>query len=201
MPITWNEAVEKLTGPGAPYELVEGEVRGQRMRVFKSSPPSLRALFDSARARGDDTFLVYEDERWSFTDTMTQVDALGAALVARGVKPGDRVAVGMRNYPEWVMSFAAITSIGAVSVSLNAWWTTEELDYALRDSESSVVIADAERIERIAPLLAELPLRIIAVRTPGALPGRTEAWNDIVVPGTALPAVELDPDLSPADDR
>jgi long-chain acyl-CoA synthetase len=195
MPLTWNEAVEKLTGPGAPFELVEGEVRGQRMRVFKNSPPSLRALFDSARARGDETFLVYEDERWSFADTMAQVDALGAALVERGVKPGDRVAVGMRNYPEWVMSFAAITSIGAVSVSLNAWWTTEELDYALRDSGSSVVIADAERIERIKPLLGELPIRIVAVRTPGALPERTEAWKDIVAPGTALPEVALGPDM------
>jgi long-chain acyl-CoA synthetase len=195
MPVTWNEAVEKLTGPGAPFELVEGEVRGQRMRVFKNSPPSLRALFDSARARGDETFLVYEDERWSFADTMAQVDALGAALVARGVKPGDRVAVGMRNYPEWVMSFAAITSVGAVSVSLNAWWTTEELEYALRDSGSSVVIADAERIERIQPLLAQLPIRIVAVRTPGELPERSEAWKDIVAPGTALPEVVLDPDM------
>ena len=37
----------------------------------------------------------------------------------------------MRNYPEWVIAFAAITSIGAVSVSLNAWWTADELDYAL----------------------------------------------------------------------
>ncbi len=45
-------------------------------------------------------------------------------LVERyGVGPGDRVAIGMRNYPEWVIAFAAITSIGAVSVSLNAWWT------------------------------------------------------------------------------
>ena len=137
MGTSWDEAVRTLTAPGAPFEVVEAEVRGQRLRVFRRTPPSLRALFATARARGDAIFLVYEDERWSFADVMARVDALGAALVSRyGIAPGDRVAIAMRNYPEWVVAFAAITSIGAISVSLNAWWTSEELDYALRDSGS-----------------------------------------------------------------
>ncbi len=83
MPSTWDEAVAALTGPGAPFESVEAEVHGQRLRIFKNTPASLRTLFDAARARGDATFLVYEDERWSFAETMRQVDALGAALVSR----------------------------------------------------------------------------------------------------------------------
>ncbi len=194
MPMTWKEAVEAFTGPGGRFEIVESEVHGQRVRAFKSSPPSLRSLFDTARTRGDAPFLIYEDERWSFADTMAQVDALGAALVARGVKPGDRVAIGMRNYPEWVVSFAAITSIGAISVSLNAWWTTEELDYALRDSGSRLVIADEERFQRIAPLLERLRLQIIAVRTRSALPVGAEPWSSALVPGSALPMVTLHPD-------
>jgi long-chain acyl-CoA synthetase len=193
--MTWNEAVAALTGPGAPFEIVEAEVQGQRVRVFKNSPSSLRALFDTARARGDAPFLVYEDERWSFADTMARVDALGAALVARGVRPGDRVALALRNYPEWVVAFAAITSIGAISVSLNAWWTTEELDYALRDSSSRLVIADAERVARIAPLLATQPLEILAVRASGALPAGAERWEEVVLPGPKLPAVDLHPDM------
>jgi long-chain acyl-CoA synthetase len=101
----------------------------------------------------------------------------------------------MRNYPEWVVAFAAITSLGAISVSLNAWWTSEELDYALRDSGSTVVIADGERVARIAPLLGSLPLRVIAVRAAGALPAGVEHWRDAVVPGAALPPVDLHPDL------
>jgi long-chain acyl-CoA synthetase len=195
MPMTWNEAVAAVTAPGAPFEIVEAELAGRRVRVFKNGPPSLRALFDAARGRGDAPFLVYEDERWSFADTMARVDALGAALVARGVRPGDRVAIAMRNYPEWVVSFAAITSIGAISVSLNAWWTTEELEYALRDSGSTLVIADGERVARIAALLGRLPLRVIAVRGEGALPAGAERWSDVVVPGPALPPVDLHPDL------
>ena len=154
MGMSWDEAVRALTGEGAAFEIVQADVMGQSLRVFRRTPPSLRALFDTARARGEATFLVYEDERWSFADTMARVDALGAALVSHhGVGPGDRVAIAMRNYPEWVVAFAAITSIGAVSVSLNAWWTSDEIEYALRDSGARVVIADAERVARIAPLL------------------------------------------------
>jgi long-chain acyl-CoA synthetase len=196
MPMTWNEATAALTAPGAPFEVVEADVRGQRQRVFKNAPASLRALFDLSRGRGDATFLVYEDERWSFAETMRQVDALGAALVSRlGVRPGDRVAIAMRNYPEWVTAFAAITSIGAISVSLNAWWTTEELEYALTDSGSRVVIADRERLARIEPLIAKLGLRPLAVRMDGALPAGAKHWREVVVPGEPLPAVALDPDL------
>jgi steroid-24-oyl-CoA synthetase len=193
---TWNEAVAALTGPGAPFEIVEAEVRGRRERVFENAPASLRALFDTARERGGATFLVYEDERWSFADAMAQVDALGAALVSRlGVRPGDRVAIAMRNYPEWVIAFAAITSIGAISVSLNAWWTSEEMEYALSDSGSRVVIADRERLARIEPLIGKLGLRPLVVRAEGALPKGARHWHDAVVPGEPLPDVPLQPDL------
>jgi len=68
--------------------------------------------------------------------------------VERGIGKGDRVAIGMRNYPEWVVAFGAITSVGAISVSLNAWWTEDELEYALADSGSTVLLADTERVER-----------------------------------------------------
>jgi len=193
--LTWDEAVRAVTGPGAPFEIVEAVVAGRRQKVWKSAPPSLRALFAAARARGDATFLVYEDERWSFADVMRKVDALAAALVRDyGVAPGDRVAIAMRNYPEWVVAFAAITSIGAISVSLNAWWTTEELDYALRDSGSRVAVADAERVARIAPRLESLALRIVAVRAQGALPPGAARWEDVVREGDALPEVDVAPD-------
>jgi len=94
-----------------------------------------------------------------------------------------------------VVAFAAITSIGAVSVSLNAWWTSEELDYALRDSGSRVVIADAERVARIAPLRPALDLGVIAVRAPGALPAGVQRWEEVAVPGAPLPEVEVLPDM------
>ena len=125
MPRRYEEAVAAVTGPGGPFEIVEERVDGQPLRVFRNTPPSLRDLFAGARARGERTFLVYEDECWSFGRVMAEADALAASLVRHhGVAPGDRVALALRNYPEWVIAFAAITSVGAVSVSMNAWWTT-----------------------------------------------------------------------------
>lgn len=196
MTLSYAEAVARVTGPGGLFEIVETTLDGQRLKVFKNTPPSLRALFGAARARGDATFLVYEDERLSFAEVMSRVDALAASLVTHfGVKPGDRVAIGMRNYPEWVIAFAAITSIGAISVSLNAWWTTDELHYALRDSGSRVVVADRERLERLAPILSTLELRVIAVRSDGPLRVGVERWEDVVRPGTPLPDVDVRPDM------
>jgi long-chain acyl-CoA synthetase len=147
---------------------------------------------ESTRARGDAIFLVYQDERWSFADFAAQVDALAAALVDRyNVKKGDRVAIAMRNYPEWVVSFSAIVSIGAISVSLNAWWTSDELDYALEDCGAKVLIADGERIEASAASCARLGIDMIAVRAPHAI---ADQWSDVVVPGSPMPAVDIDPD-------
>jgi long-chain acyl-CoA synthetase len=196
MGMSWDEAVTQVTKPGGLFEIATADVGGQPIRVFKNAPPSLRTLFGTARARGAATFLVYEDERWSFADTMANVDALGAALVHRyGVGPGDRVAIAMRNYPEWVVAFAAITSIGAISVSMNAWWTTDELDYALGDSGSKVVIADRERLDRLAPILAKHGARAIAVRAGGALPAGADHWRDAVPLGAPLPDVDVAPDM------
>jgi len=195
MTMSYADAAAAVTAPGERFETVRLPIRGIEYTLFRNCPPSLRELFATARLRGDDTFLVYEDERWSFTDTMAAVDALGATLVERyGVTKGDRVAIGMRNYPEWVVSFAAITSIGAVSVSLNAWWTEEELDFALEDSGATVLIADAERVARAATTCRRLGIRTIGVRTPADEAGDADRWEDVVALGTPLPDVIIEPD-------
>jgi long-chain acyl-CoA synthetase len=195
MTMSYADAAAAVTAPGERFETQHLPIRGIEYTLFRNCPPSLRELFATARLRGDDTFLVYEDERWSFTDTMAAVDALGATLVERyGVTKGVRVAIGMRNYPEWVVSFAAITSIGAVSVSLNAWWTEEELDFALEDSGATVLIADAERVARAATACRRLGIRTVAVRTPAEEAGDADHWQDIVALGTPLPDVVIEPD-------
>jgi len=193
--MTWERAVQTVTGPGGPYEITEAMVAGRRMRVFRDTPPSLRALFASAAARGDATFLVYEDERLSFGEVASRVASLADCLVRRyGVRRGDRVAIAMRNYPEWIIAFAAVTSIGAIAVCLNAWWTTDELAYGLEDSGSRVLLADRERVERAVPVLDRLGVRAIAVRMPGELPEGVERLEAVLDPGASMPAVEVAPD-------
>lgn len=193
--VSWEAALETLTGPAGPFEIVEAKIRGEIHKVFRSTPPSLRFLFQAARGHADKPFLVYEDERWTFAETVDRVDAFGSLLVEHyGIKPGDRVGIAMRNYPEWIASFAAITSVGAIAVSLNAWWTTEEIDYALEDSGCILLIADRERIDRAMPVLERMGIRAVAVRCQGKLPRGVDRLEDVLVAGAPLPEVEIDPD-------
>ncbi len=194
MGMKFEEAVASLTAPGKPFAIAEREIGGRTTKVFENTPPSLRAIFDGARAHGDKTFLVYEDERLSFAEVMARADALAALLVERyGVRRGDRVAIAMRNYPEWIISFAAITSIGAIAVALNAWWKTEEIGYGLRDSGSAVLIADPERLERSAALLEPLGIRALVVRSRGPLPAGVDRFEEVVQPGPRLPDSRPEP--------
>ncbi len=178
------------------FEVIETEVLGRVSNVFKNSPPNLKAVFAAARAHGDKTFLVYEGERLTFTQTMAQVDALGSLLVnTYGVKPGDRVAVGMRNFPEWVISFAAIVSVGAINVSLNSWWTADELDYALTDSAPTVLICDKERLALSAAALERLKIKPLVVRSGDiSLPDSVDQWERVLPLGDPMPNVDIAPD-------
>ena len=195
MAMSFDEAVAFVTGPGGPLEIIEVPVRGRTQKVFAATPTSLRALWDSFRPRGDEPFLVFEDEQWSFARVMRSVDELGAALVDRyGVTKGDHVAIAMRNYPEWVISYAAITSIGAVVVSLNAWWTGPELEYGLTDSEAKVIVLDDDRLDRIADRLDALGVAAIVTRSSATLPPGAAHLSAVVTEGASLPDVAIDPD-------
>ena len=195
MGLSYKEAIDLVSAPGQPFETVAAERLGVTNREFKNSPATLRQFFEMARGI-DVPFIVFEDEEWTFDQVMTEADALGYALVHHfGIKPGDRVGIAMRNYPEWVISFAAILSVGAVSVSLNAWWTEEELEYAVGDAGLSVLIADSERIDRASGPCHRAGVAMIGVRLDELEPLAmgVERWNDVLVRGVAMPEVEIDP--------
>ena len=116
---SYEEAIADVAAPGQPFEVINVEREGYSLRAFKNSPSTLRQFFDLARG-AEGTFLVYEDEEWSFRDVMSEVDALAHALVNHfGVKKGDRVGIAMRNYPEWMLAFMAVTSLGAIAVAMS----------------------------------------------------------------------------------
>ena len=194
--LSYDEALESVTGPGQAFEVTEATVGGVGVRAFANAPTTLGRLFAGARGV-ETTFLVYEDERWSFDTTMRHVDALAHALVHTfGIRKGDRVGIAMRNLPEWVVSFAAIVSVGAISVSLNAWWTEPELAYALDDAGLSLLIADPERVERGHQLARTRSVPVVAVRADrlGPLPVGVRHYDDVVTPGDPMPEVEVGPD-------
>ncbi len=168
MGMTVSQATEILTAKGQPFEVAREDIRGVPTLVWAKAPKNLIELLHGSRQHGDKTFLVFEDERYSFTEHYELVLTLAAELLEMGVGKGDRVAIAMRNYPEWIISFWATISIGAIAVPLNAWWSGDELAYGLENSGSKVLIFDQERIQRVAPYLSELPqsadLSVLAVR-------------------------------------
>ena len=196
MAMTWTEANLAVTAPGQIFELVDAEVFGVKMQVFKNAPVHLGQIFAGARGHGDKTFLVYEGETWSFAKTMDQIDALSNLLVnSYGVKKGDRVAVAMRNYPEWVMSFAAIISVGAISVSMNSWWVEDEMDFALQDCGAKVLICDQQRFDIAASSCIKLGIKVLVARAEKPLPNGVDTWQDALAPhlaaGLKCPVVEI----------
>jgi len=197
---TVAEVEQKLCAPGMPFEMETVEIRGVPTRVWKNAMPSLAALARHGRSHGDATFVIYEDERVSYAAWFRAVAALAARLQALGLGKGDRVALAMRNLPEWPVAFFAITGIGAICVPLNAWWTGEELEYGLANSGARLLICDAERLDRITPHLPELPeLDHILVTRADAPVGGVARLEDVIGPPSAwadlpdadLPQVEI----------
>ena len=146
-----------LTRPGSPFEIVERDIRGVRTRVWKNAPPTMRDVFLLARAHGAKTFLVYREERISYDDFARAVLALATELQKAGVQKGDRVAIAMRNLPEWPVAFFACLLVGGIATLLNAWWTGPELEFGLNDSGAKVAIVDRERLERLSEHLHNCP--------------------------------------------
>ncbi|MFN7398021.1 MAG: class I adenylate-forming enzyme family protein, partial [Sandaracinobacter sp.] len=167
---------------------------------WKNAPPSLQHCFAAGRAHGARIFLVHEAQRVSFEAFARATIHLADHMKALGVKPGDRVAIAMRNVPEWPVAFYAAQLVGAIVTPLNAWWTGAELEYGLADSGAALLVADAERWERIAPHRAALPaLANILVSRGGdhsleAVIGPPESWA--ALPDAPTPA----PFMGPEDD-
>jgi acyl-CoA synthetase (AMP-forming)/AMP-acid ligase II len=189
-------ARKELDAPGSPFATEMIEVRGVSIRSFVAGPPTMRQVWEASAGWADRDYLVYEDERYTYLQVHAQVRTLAAWLTEMGVQRGDRVAIAMRNYPEWVVAYWASVCIGAAAVGMNAWWTAPELEYALNDCEPKVLIADEERLERLLHMPPQRPMHVVAVRTErGDAIGATR-WAQIVAgsdPGR-LPDVVLDPD-------
>ena len=189
------QVLAELTGPGGPWEIAEVDVRGIPTRVFTNGPRTLVDTLHRSRDYGDRTFVVYEDDAWTFAEHFDVAAKLADRLVTdAGVQKGDRVAIAMRNFPEWIATFWATAAAGAIVVPLNAWWTGPELEYALADSGARVLVADAERAERLGPHLAAT-----AVETRIVARGAADGWvpfDEVVAASDAaeLPDVVIDPD-------
>ncbi|KAA1194245.1 acyl--CoA ligase [Pseudohalioglobus sediminis] len=188
-------AGEQLMAAGQMFETTEIDVRGAPVRVWRNAPADLGQLWAATAGHAEKDYLVYNDERWTYAEAHEAVSRIANWLHLQGVREHDRVAIAMRNYPEWMLSYWAITSMGAVVVGMNAWWVAGEMAYALNDSAAKVIIGDAERMQRLAEIRDQFPeLRAAAVRCGDAAPSWATPWSEVLASAPEMPAADIDPD-------
>src|SRR3954468_3945169 len=192
-----------LTQPGSPLEMAKVDIRGIMTRVWKNAPPTLPELLMLARAAyGPRELLIYEEDRVTYEGFYRAAVTIAHELQELDVQKGDRVALVMRNVPEWPAIFYGAGIIGAIVTPLNAWWTGPELEYGLLDCGATVLFMDGEHYARIAEHLGCcVDIRCIYVsRHPEALSsplvarlediiGPVNRWHEL--PDQPLPDAQL----------
>jgi acyl-CoA synthetase (AMP-forming)/AMP-acid ligase II len=144
-----RQIMMQLTSPEGEYPVAQEQIDGIEYPVFTTAAPNLPALFQICLQHGDQDFIVCGDERFSFNKTYFDACRVAHLLIARGIKKGDRVAVAMRNRPEWVVVYMGALMAGAIVVPMNSWWTGPELDFGLRDCDAKFVFLDRSRRRRL----------------------------------------------------
>jgi hypothetical protein len=184
-----QDCIEEITAPGGSFEISQQTIvldgsadhhKGVSYRCFTghAAPKVLPDLYARSTEWADDVFITYshEDERVRLTYGAALAEANTLALALQKeykVQKGERVAIASRNYPEWMLAFMGATSMGAMCLPVNALWKTDELEYGMNDSGSSVLFVDQERMERLLPLLPTKCPQIralIVIRPTGPLP-------------------------------
>jgi acyl-CoA synthetase (AMP-forming)/AMP-acid ligase II len=183
---THQEIEARLTGPGAPFEIVHEPVFGEVMPVFRQRARSLRELLVASTVHGDLEYLVCGELRLSFAQHARVVASVAKAFADRfGIGKGDRVAILAANCPEWIVSFWAALTLGAIPVGLNGWWAGEEILYGLADSDPKLLIGDRKRLSRVEGRSLAMP--VVEIEQDFA-----KLWSHDL--GAALPEVPIDED-------
>lgn len=189
----YRRAVEMVTAPDAFLELTTIEVGGNQLKAYKHAPGSMRDLWMLGQGYGDQEYIVYGEERYTFAQAGQIVANFSAWLQGQGIGSGDRVAIALRNYPEWIFAYWGVIAVGGVVVGMNAWWVADEMAYALSDSEPKILIADDQRLATFADIATDFPdLTVVAVREPSS-PVVAVPWETAVSEVGELPTTPIDP--------
>jgi long-chain acyl-CoA synthetase len=202
------QANAALAAPGSPVQVEDTVVNGLPSKGYTNAPPTIHSiLFLAAMTHPDRDYIVYQDERVTYTAMLRAVEHFAATLRDKyGITKGDRVAVVMRNYPQWPVAFYAALSLGAIATPMNSWWTGEELQYGLSFAGVKAAVVDPQIYERIHEHMEELPdlKHVIIARDPGdehnhpcvstmeESIGPANSWADL--PELGMPAVDVGPD-------
>ncbi|MGI9439434.1 MAG: class I adenylate-forming enzyme family protein [Parvibaculales bacterium] len=189
-----DEVWAEFTGEGNMFTTTQVGVRGVQLNSFAMAPNSLRDIWLMAAGYAERDYLIYEDEKWTYAEAMAESASIANWMYANGIKQGDRVALAMRNYPEWMLSYWALTSVGITVVGMNAWWVGDEMRYGLSDAAPKAIICDTERLQTLVPIKNEFPdMKIIGVRLDAAVDGVID-YAELRNQGGTMPDVTIDGD-------
>ncbi len=191
-----QESTAQLTGEGSPWAVDHIEIDGITYKHYPAAPKTMSELLDAGRNHdAANEFIIYQDERYTFGDFFNKVDALAAQLQSElGLSNGDRVAIAMRNYPEWMIAFAAIVYAGGVPVPLNSWGQAAELAYGLKDSGSSIAFFDQQRFGYIESQLEELNVKAVVAKPESEIASPSYTFDALVEAGQGQSANTVDVD-------
>ncbi len=190
----YHDAAAQLTGAGAPFEVVSRDLDGVPVRAFRNAASRLDQYLDGGRRHGAAPLLHYQGANWSFDDFFRAVDRLSNWLRSEaGTASGTRVAIAMRNRPEWLVAFVAVVNAGATAVLLNSWGRGRELGQGLADSGAELLICDAPRLAFARESQPDLPALVV---DPESSQQVDQDFADIIGRdwNGELPAVVIDPD-------
>lgn len=151
---------------------------------------TLGDLLNQAADRfGPSEALMYEGQRWTFTEFRGEVDRVARALINLGIQPGDKVSIWMPNRAEWLFLFGAVAKIGAILVPINTRFRTGDMEYLVNHSDSAALIL----MDRSGPVNYLDMLREVAPEVdsgdPSALrPAAFPALRNVIIVGDERPA-------------
>ena len=144
----FNEVVQQVTAKGQMFETKEVlNDNGVTYTEYANFAENLKQFFDIGLTHEEKDWLVYENEKYTYKEVYERSAQVANALIASGIKKGDRVAICMQNNPEYIFSFMGIMGMGAVCVPLNSWWVPSEVIYGLEHSDAKLLIADKKRLQ------------------------------------------------------
>jgi long-chain acyl-CoA synthetase len=154
------------------------------------------ALYAHAQTRPSQAAMIAGDQYWTYARLVTECERLAKAMLARGVKPGDRVALHMTNVPEMTIAYYACFRIGAIAAPLNIRMKTAELRPILKLMDASLYLGQAQLYAEIVGIEPDiLPSHVRYVVGGSVKDERARPWERIYAGSANVPLPAMpDPD-------
>jgi len=136
---------------------------GVRMKLEIPELTLLEMLDKTRQKFPDNSALIFAGKTTTYREMNVLIERMAKGLVQRGVKKGDRISIFMPNSANWVISFFAIQRAGGVVVQTNTLYVESELRALLLDSGAMGIVSIPQLMPRIAPLLADVGLKLVAL--------------------------------------